>query len=112
MLTDEPTDEERARAYLHVNCSMCHQPAGPASSIDLRRETPLADTGLCDPPVHGDLGVDGARRVSPGDPAESVLAIRLAASDVNRMPPVGALRRDADGIGIIDQWISGMASCP
>ena len=49
----EPTNpaaslDERARAYLHSNCSGCHQPGGPTpSNMDLRYTTPFASTGTC-----------------------------------------------------------------
>ena len=38
---------ELARAYLDVNCSMCHSPGGKGwSPIDLQFHTPLARAGL------------------------------------------------------------------
>src|SRR5204862_352545 len=49
-LADESASlEARARAYLDVNCAICHHPGGPApGSMDMRIETPLAKTGLRD----------------------------------------------------------------
>jgi mono/diheme cytochrome c family protein len=39
---------ERARAYLHSNCSACHRPGGPTgSTMDLRYTTALNETGSC-----------------------------------------------------------------
>src|SRR5690606_21320147 len=41
--------EDRARAYLHVNCAHCHRPGAPApSGLDLRHATLLDQTGACD----------------------------------------------------------------
>ncbi|MCA9568653.1 MAG: PQQ-dependent sugar dehydrogenase, partial [Myxococcales bacterium] len=69
---------DRARAYLHVNCSQCHRPDGPGrGELDLRISTPFADMGICGPPVHGDLGLTDALVVVPGSPETSVMAARL-----------------------------------
>jgi len=45
---DSFTVEERARAYLDVNCSHCHSPMGYASfkGIDFRYDTPFAETKI------------------------------------------------------------------
>lgn len=42
------TLDERARAYIDVNCAHCHQPGGSIASfgIDFRLETPFDDTGI------------------------------------------------------------------
>ncbi len=42
--------EDRARAWLHANCSHCHRPGGwtpPGLGIDFRATTPLAEAGFC-----------------------------------------------------------------
>jgi uncharacterized repeat protein (TIGR03806 family) len=40
--------DERARAYIDVNCAHCHQPGGSIASfgLDFRFETPFDDTGI------------------------------------------------------------------
>ena len=42
--------DQRARAYLDINCAHCHQPKGwsrPADEgLDLRYEVPFANTGI------------------------------------------------------------------
>jgi uncharacterized repeat protein (TIGR03806 family) len=43
------TLEERARAYIDVNCAHCHEPGGsvpPTFNIDFRYETPFPNTGI------------------------------------------------------------------
>ncbi len=88
---DDPNDTtgsltDRARAYLHTNCSQCHRPNGPTpSSLDLRYQTGLDNTGACDAvPQSGDLGLGAAARiVAPGDPDNSVLLARMDRRDVN-----------------------------
>lgn len=105
--------ESRARAYLHSNCSICHQPGGPTPvSMDLRYSTPFASTNICNvTPQEGNLGVSGARIFAPGDAAHSVLALRMRALNSNRMPPLASSVVDNDGATLIETWIASRASC-
>ncbi len=86
---------ERARAYLHTNCSQCHRPGGPTpSNMDLRYSTPLANTNACDAvPGHGDLGIADARLIAPGAPERSVLPARMNARGVPECHAAGGPRR-------------------
>jgi uncharacterized repeat protein (TIGR03806 family) len=105
---------DRARAYLHTNCSQCHRPDGPTpSSMDLRYTTPLADTGACNvAPQAGDLGLgDAARLIAPGNAAQSIVVNRINRRDANAMPPVGSNVVDADGVALLTQWINGLTGC-
>jgi len=106
--------EERARAYLHANCSICHRPDGPGIvDMDLRFSTPLADTHTCDvDPTEGDLGVAGAARLVPGAPARSLLSIRPHSVALGRMPPLATHVVDDAGLAVIDDWITLMPYCP
>ncbi|MAM30152.1 MAG: hypothetical protein CMC13_14120 [Flavobacteriaceae bacterium] len=57
--TDETTYslDERARAYMDVNCAHCHQPGGSVPSgfnLDFRYETAFDDTGIY--PNRGEIG--------------------------------------------------------
>ncbi len=107
--------EERARAYLHVNCSQCHRPEGPGgrARLDLRFSTPLAEMELCDaPPRAGDLGVADARLLAPGDPARSLLSARVRTLGSTRMPPVASSRVDEQGAELLDAWITALDVCP
>jgi len=108
------TLENRAKAYLQINCAQCHQPGGPTDvNLDLRFETPLSAMGICDVvPQNGDLGLTNARIIAPGDPVNSVLPERMARRDVFGMPPLASLAIDADGMLLIDQWISSLQNCP
>jgi mono/diheme cytochrome c family protein len=105
-----PTDlaqplEARVRSYLHTNCSTCHQPGGPGSgTLDLRLETPLAQTGLLrSRVVAGRGGV-----VSPGRPQRSKLVRRMASVDWDRMPSLLSTVPDESGIAMISTWISSL----
>jgi uncharacterized repeat protein (TIGR03806 family) len=106
--------EDRARAYLDVNCAMCHRFDGTAdAAIDLRIETAFADTGLCDAlPLQGDLEIPLARLVSPGSPETSVLHARVARRGPEQMPPLASAVVDPLGEAVIAEWIRGLSSCP
>jgi len=110
---DDPaaTPEQRARAYLHANCAHCHG-AAQLAGLDLRYSTSLALTGTCDvPPARGDLGLENARIVAPGDSDRSVLVARMSRRDVHGMPPLGSLATDDVGIALIRAWIDTLAGC-
>jgi uncharacterized repeat protein (TIGR03806 family) len=106
--------ELRSRAYLHANCQSCHRPGAPGlGGIDLRWDTPLADTNLCDVvPSSGTLGVSGARILKPGDAASSVLYLRMLATGDARMPRLGTTLVHADATAAVQAWINGLTACP
>lgn len=105
--------ERKARSYLHANCSGCHQPGGPPpSAADFRFSNQIEEMNVCNAaPSNGDLGVPGATLLSPGNPANSIISLRLHALDGNRMPPLGTAVVDTDGTGVIDAWISQTDVC-
>jgi uncharacterized repeat protein (TIGR03806 family) len=105
---------QRARAYLHTNCSQCHRPNGPTSStMDLRYSTALANTAACDAlPQSGDLGIGAAARIiAPGSAASSVLLARINRRDANQMPPLATNVVDTAGVQLISDWIASVTSC-
>ena len=107
------TLNERARSYLHTNCSQCHRPSGPTTAnLDLRYSTPLANTGACDvAPGLGDLGIANARLIAPGAADRSVIPTRMnLRNNTNAMPPIGA-RVDTEGVQLIREWINSLTSC-
>jgi mono/diheme cytochrome c family protein len=105
--------EGRARSYLHANCAFCHQPGGNGrSGTDLRFGTPLSRTRVCNAaPERGDLGVADARLLFPGDPARSVLSLRMHARDQNGMPPFASLTVDEQGTNVVDAFIRSVGGC-
>jgi uncharacterized repeat protein (TIGR03806 family) len=104
--------EQRARAILHVNCSQCHRPGGPAPSGDFRFATPPAQGYCGKAPVAGDLGVSGAMLVAPGHPEKSLAVLRMQALDEHRMPPLASHVVDQASIHVLTSWIAALASCP
>ncbi len=105
---------ERARSYLHANCSPCHRPnGGGRGNLDLRFATSLAGTMACNVvPEAGDLGVAGALLLVPGMPQKSLISLRPQAVGANRMPPVGSNLVDTQGVQVVNDWISSLTSCP
>ncbi len=105
---------ERARAYLHTNCSQCHRPGGPTpSAMDLRYTTPLDRTGTCDaPPQSGDLGLGAAARlIAPGSATSSIVVNRANRRDGNAMPPLASNVIDTAGVALLTQWIDSLSGC-
>ena len=105
--------QARARAYLDVNCAMCHRPGGPANArIDLRARAELRDAHVCDqPPEQGGLGLDDPRIIAPGEPARSVLLDRMRRRDAEGMPPLGTNLSDAEAVQLVEDWIRAL-ECP
>jgi len=105
--------ELRARAWLHVNCSPCHQPTGGTPvDLDLRFTTDLRETGLCGEPTAGDLGLEDALLIAPGEPERSVVVQRAGARGLHQMPPIGTDEVDVVGLGVLTEWVAGLPSCP
>jgi uncharacterized repeat protein (TIGR03806 family) len=105
---------DRARSYLHANCSICHRPGGTGQGpADFRFSTPFKMVGVCDAmPTEGNLGLSGGRLLAPGQPGQSVISGRMHALDVNRMPPLATHMVDGSGTKLIDDWITSVTTCP
>ena len=106
--------EERARSYLHANCSLCHRPESNFPLLDLRWTTALAGSGACGTePTKGNLGVAGAKVIVPGQPSRSVLSLRMHTLEARfRMPPIGSAVVDEEGAKVVDDWIASLPPCP
>jgi len=107
------TVEQRARAWLHENCSYCHRPGGGGQGdLDLRYDTPLARMGVCNVvPRMGSFAVKNALIIAPGEPSRSMLYRRILSKSFVRMPPMGSLTIDPEGAAVIEQWIKALR-CP
>jgi hypothetical protein len=106
---------DRARSYLHANCAQCHRPSGGAgrATMDLRYSTPFAGTQTCLAVPHvDDLGIPDGRILQPGVPDRSILSLRVHATDVKRMPPLGRATVDPKGSALLDDWIRSISTCP
>lgn len=106
----DPSDEtanllDRAKSYLHSNCSGCHSPDGIApGNFDFRYATKLVDMGIL--PLDITNAPDSV--VEPGNPENSVLLHRLRGDDNKRMPPLSTTLLDYDAIELFEAWIASM----
>ncbi|MFL0800347.1 MAG: PQQ-dependent sugar dehydrogenase [Agarilytica sp.] len=108
------TLEQRARSYLHSNCSGCHRPGtGNRVSMDLRFTSDLTDTNTCNVDASlGDLGISNALRISPGNADASVLLLRMETLDGDdRMPPLASLSVDTTATQVVRDWINSLSNC-
>ena len=100
----------RARSYLHANCSHCHRKnAGGAVNMLLNIELTLPQTltsGVT--PQQGGLGLADAKLIDPGNPWDSVIALRIAKSGTGHMPIIGPHDVDVQGLKLIEDWIASM----
>lgn len=113
---DDPstgTVAERARAYLDVNCSHCHNPEGSASNSGLfvRWTDPMGTNyGINKRPTAAGRG-SGDRNfaIAPGEPERSFLIYRLESLDPGiAMPELGRSTVHKQGVALLRQWIAEM----
>ncbi len=104
---------DRARAYLAVNCSHCHNPEGSASNsgLFLRWTDPVnVNYGIGKRPTaagRGSGGLDFA--IAPGDADHSFLIYRLESTDPGiAMPELGRSTVHREGAALLRQWIAEM----
>jgi uncharacterized repeat protein (TIGR03806 family) len=99
--------EPRVRAYLHVNCSMCHVAAGGGNAqMDLLYSQSRDATKLLGArPQHDTFGIENAMLVAPGDPDRSVLLRRMGQRGRGQMPPLVTRRVDRAAVDLFRRWI-------
>lgn len=104
---------DRARAYLDINCAHCHRTDGSARNTALfldYDEQDEIDFGINKHPISagqgsGNLMVD----IVKGAPEKSILAYRMKHTDPNiMMPEMGKKLVDTEGVALIEQWIREM----
>lgn len=102
---------QRARSYLHANCSHCHRRhGGGTAAIELLYELPLESTRAINArPTQGTFGIHGAKVITPGDPYRSVLYYRMAKLGRGRMPHLGSELVHVRGLALIHEWIKQLA---
>lgn len=101
---------DRARAYLDVNCGHCHNRAGPANTSGLWldwHQPQDTNLGLGKRPTaagRGSGNLDFA--IAPGHPERSYLPYRMQSLDPGiAMPELGRQTVHTEGVALISDWI-------
>lgn len=104
---------DRARAYLDVNCGHCHNRQGSASNSGLFLSWMQGDPtalGIGKRPVaagRGSGGYDFA--IAPGHPEQSILIHRMQSVEPGvAMPEVGRAMVHDEGVALVKAWIATM----
>ena len=111
--TESGTVEERAKAYLDINCAHCHQPQGSAknSGLDLRfSQMDLRKRGVFKPPIAAGKGSgDLQYSIVPGQAEKSILLYRMSSNDPGvMMPEVGRSMVHQEGVALIASYIENL----
>ncbi len=108
------TVAERARSYLHANCSICHRPNGPTfTASDMRFSTAFAEMNICgQQPSISDMGEPTSRLLLPGDATRSQVYMRPASTNAAyRMPPLATDIPHAQALEVLAAWIESITAC-
>ena len=105
--------EDRARAYLEINCAHCHIPGGAADTTGLYlmlEETNKKSLGFYKKPVAaGKASFNLKYSIVPKKPNQSILLRRMESMDPGiMMPESGRALKHAEGIEIISEWINSL----
>ena len=114
----DPSDEShplesRVRAYLHVNCAVCHEledgnrSGGGGNSIFDVSFWKNSDEMLIvnANPKHGRFDIADAKLVVPGDPHRSILYLRMSRRGQGQMPPLASSLVDERAVQLLREWI-------
>lgn len=104
---------DRARAYLDINCAHCHNPAGPAqmSGLDLSwSQLDASKYGVFKAPVAAGRGSGGHKfGIEPGHPERSILLHRTESVEGGvMMPPLPKRMVHDEGVALLRAWIAAM----
>ncbi|UXD87310.1 hypothetical protein [Thalassolituus hydrocarboniclasticus] len=98
--------QQRAKAYLDINCAHCHNDNGSAALSGLRLEywrNLGYSHGICNS-AHGWRG--GGFDIWPGRGDDSSLPLRMELNGAaDRMPPIGRSVADDEAVALIRAWI-------
>lgn len=105
--------DDRAMAYLDINCSHCHSAEGPASTSGLfltYDQTDPLKLGVNKIPVAAGNGAGTFDfDIVPGKADESIITHRMNSTEVGiAMPELGRTTVHKEGVQLIRDWINGM----
>lgn len=104
---------QRAMAYLDINCAHCHSLEGPASTSGLFLTYDQIDPmklGVNKTPVAAGIGAGRFKfDISPGKSDESIMTHRMNSTQVGvAMPELGRTTIHQEGVALIRAWINSM----
>lgn len=110
---DDPTTgsiNERARAYMEINCAHCHRKEGPAKNSGLYLTASNSnphELGIMKAPVAAGHGSGNlAYDIVPGKPDESITLHRMNSTEASvMMPELGRKLIHTEGVALIREWI-------
>ncbi len=110
LMDDSQPLADRARSWLHVNCSGCHRfGAGGSVAAQFNFDKPLGELRVLDvKPTRGDFGLRNARVIAPGDPFASVALWRISTEGAGHMPMIGSSLVDVRGAKVFQDWIRSL----
>ncbi|TAF67528.1 MAG: hypothetical protein EAZ55_04225 [Cytophagales bacterium] len=105
--------DQRARAWLEINCAHCHHPQGPARTSGLflsYNEKDPIKFGVFKTPVAAGRGSGGLQySIVPAKPEESILYYRINSTDPGvMMPELGRTIVHQEGALLIKNWIKSL----
>src|SRR4030095_14770225 len=93
---------DRARSYLHVNCSHCHRFGGGGNAnFELKYDAALEQHVFGARPTLGTFGIPEPAVVAPGNPYCSVMYYRMAKVGRGHMPHLGSEVIDERGLRVV-----------
>ena len=105
--------DQRARAWLDINCAHCHRRGGPAETSGLYLELEETDPtalGILKPPVAAGRGSGDLKyNIVPGHAEQSIMDFRIQSLDPGiMMPELNRKLVHKEGVEIIQAWINSM----
>jgi hypothetical protein len=102
---------DRARSYLHANCSHCHRKwGGGISDFQLLATMPLDKLGIINTrPGQGTFDLKDPRILVPGEPDRSLILYRMKKLGLGRMPHIASNMVDKEAAQLIEEWIKEMS---
>ena len=111
---NDGTLDERARAWLDINCAHCHSSGGPAETSGLYleyEEKNLSKIGVMKRPIAAGRGSGSLNyTIVPGHPELSIIDYRIRSTDPGiMMPELSRHLTHIEGVKLISSWIKKMS---
>ena len=105
--------EDRAKAYLHINCAHCHNDLGPAKNSGLNLtyyETNQRKRGVYKPPIAAGKGSGNLKfSIVPNEPEKSIMIYRYNNVDPGiMMPEIGRKSIHKEGVALLEEYIKSL----